>query len=318
MLRLLPNSTSAQNKWRKYLPLFFLTGIISCIGSLIVSLSIPNEYHAYKKISVDGNKSKILEKGSKFGLIKKKTGLSEATIPTDPAIYIRILRTPQFQTNLTTIKVRYKDGRTESYAQHLINAKTPWWENSEDMPMLYRVNDRVKYYMDMHSGIITMQVEDQDPQIATQVIDSVAGRLQNYLYIYMRKRAAIDLSNRENDLKKATKAYYKAMDDYSKYADANMESEMPSVKTNLEALQQHVNFTEQQYQTAVNQYAITKMKNNQIYPNFIELVNTTLPLSPSRPHWIANILVWLFYGWLFTLWFVLFWEKHLRKEVQHG
>ena len=289
------------NVWKecwKQRRLYFIAGIIALIGSSIVSFSIPSVYHAYKQISIDANKDNILEKGDKSELIKKRLGLETSTVTTDPDIYALILRSPAFLSALEKVTLRTSGGQygtTYEIIQGNIKCEVNW-----------------------HNKVITLRVADQDAFIAFQMVDTVSQHLQTELIKYIKSKATVDLKNRRQERDSAKIRYEKAQQKYTTYSERHFDHQAPSYKIEQESLERDASAALREYNDALLQYNITKMNYDKLRPNFIDLKTNLLPLNPSRPHWIANFFLWLFYGWLFTTWFILFRKQYQVKKCQHG
>lgn len=311
------------NVWKecwKQRRLYFIAGIIALIGSSIVSFSIPSVYHAYKQISIDANKDNILEKGDKSELIKKRLGLETSTVTTDPDIYALILRSPAFLSALEKVTLRTSGGQYgTTYAQHISTANQPWWNSfTRKKDILEIIQDNIKCEVNWHNKVITLRVADQDAFIAFQMVDTVSQHLQTELIKYIKSKATVDLKNRRQERDSAKIRYEKAQQKYTTYSERHFDHQAPSYKIEQESLERDASAALREYNDALLQYNITKMNYDKLRPNFIDLKTSLLPLNPSRPHWIANFFLWLFYGWLFTTWFILFRKQYQVKKCQHG
>jgi hypothetical protein len=311
------------NVWKecwKQRRLYFIAGIIALIGSSIVSFSIPSVYHAYKQISIDANKDNILEKGDKSELIKKRLGLETSTVTTDPDIYALILRSPAFLSALEKVTLRTSGGQYgTTYAQHISTANQPWWNSfTHKKDILEIIQDNIKCEVNWHNKVITLRVADQDAFIAFQMVDTVSQHLQTELIKYIKSKATVDLKNRRQERDSAKIRYEKAQQKYTTYSERHFDHQAPSYKIEQESLERDASAALREYNDALLQYNITKMNYDKLRPNFIDLKTNLLPLNPSRPHWIANFFLWLFYGWLFTTWFILFRKQYQVKKCQHG
>lgn len=296
--------------------IFLITGLAALLGSTVISLSIPEYYHSSKKISVDANKSNILEKGNRFSIIEKKTGLEDPALLTDPSIYVRILRSPSFLGSLANVRLLDKSSKQSvSYEKHLLLSKRPWWHGELNKDNIEEeIAQRVKIELDLHTSVITIRVEDQDPFVAFQMVDTVTSRFQDILYNYQRQRASIDLRNRRQDMRKAGYIYHEKLREYGQLADRNYDSKLPSAKLKIDSLQKDVDLALKTYNNAAEQYIITKMWDEQMHPMFIDLVSNKVTDKPVRPHWIANLLIWLSISWMSTVWFVLLRRRFTKCE----
>ena len=297
--------------------LYFITGILALIGASIISLSIPPVYHAFKQISVDATKDDILEKGERGLLVEKQTGLNPSTVTTDPELYALILRSPLFLSNMERISLKTFDGKKrETYTQHLVAAQKPWWNFllREKSP-IELIQQNVKCEVNMHNGLLTIRVADQDPFVAFQMVDTVSYYLQEELYKYIRFKAEIDLKNRKKDMMAAKENYRQAQDKYNSYSEHHFDITTPSGSIELKDLEKAADLSLQEYNEAIQQYNITKINYDKTRPNFIDFTSNAIPLNPSRPHWIANFFIWLFYSWIGTTWFILYRKKHQLKTL---
>ena len=315
----MPDTDTQWTVWEvcwKQRRLYFITGILALIGAVVISLSIPPEYHAHKQISIDATKDNILEKGNKNLLVRKVTGLESSTVTTDPEIFAIILRSPIFLTSMGNIRLKTADGKLQrTYAHHLLSVRKPWWSFlSKSKSLTEQIQDNIKCEVNWHNGLLTLRVADQDAFTAFQMVDTVSTYLQQELDKYIKSKATTDLANRKKDLIAAKEKYRQAQEKYTLYTEHHFDITTPSSSIEQEDLEKAADASLQGYNDALQQYNITKMHYDNLRPNFIDLTSNMLPLSPSRPHWIANIFIWLFYCWLSTTWYILYRKKHQSPQ----
>lgn len=290
--------------------LFALAVLVALIGACVVSASIPTSYASRARISIDTNDKDPLEKGNFISDIKAMLMSSESNVLTEPRVYMKVLQSNMFMNSLGDVNIATTDGTRMTFSDYLAKReRRPWWSISEDL-LADKIKDRVKYEMNTHNFIITIQVELQDGVVACAMVDSVVNRLHGYMTDYMQKKANVDYRNRLAERDKAEADYHEAIRIQAEFADANFDVERPEVALKLQALQAEADRKMQIRNEAGVKAEMAKMEVERTRPTFIKLVNNYVPNVPVHPHWIANFLIWLFYSLFATLMYVLYHKKY--------
>ena len=196
------------------LPLVFIIGAI-------YAKSLPKFYQCQVTLAPElGNsgasgssfKSLASSLGYRMGSSSNKGDIDAIT----PMLYPDLMNSVDFKTSLFNVKVHRMDSsKVMSYYDYLLYyQKTPWWSKLFSQPdtikheklnpfMLTKrqtdiskvINANVVCDVDAKTGVITIDVTDQDPLIAATMADSVQARLQTFITNYRTSKARNDLEN---------------------------------------------------------------------------------------------------------------------------
>lgn len=299
--------------------LFFIAFLIAILGSTIVSLSIPKTYNSRTTISIDSNDKNPLAKGVSSGSIKRMLYSSESEVLTEPYMYIKVLESPLFIKMILNTRI---EKERMSYAEYLQKKhKRAWWQSivGEDKTTEL-VKTNIKYELKLKTGLIIIQVCDQDPYIANALVDTVVANLHAFMANYMTTKAKSNLANKEIVRMKAAVNYHDALNKYVSFANANNDLEEPVAQIHLKDLKNERDRTFELYEDAINSWNIARMEVQRERPTFFKIKANTIATKTSNPKWVQNACVWTFYAMLFTLWFVLYRKKFesgkIRSNVQ--
>lgn len=293
--------------------LFFLAVLVAVFGSGIVSFCIPDTFVSRAKVSIDTNDKNPLEKGNMLQNIKNMLSSSESNVLTEPRVYLQVVNSSTFIDGLKTVTVDASDGGCMTFADYLLHKeRRPWWSSGENVEEL--IAGHVKYEMNTHNKLITIQVSADDAKIACAMVDSVISHLHAFMSTYMLDKARVNYRNKLVLRKKAGADYHKAMRAKADFDDANTDVSLPDVATRQKDLQDEADRTLGLYNDAILNAEMAKMEMQRTRPTFIKLVANTAPLKPLNPHWVANFLIWLFYSVLCAFLLVLYRKKYFSNK----
>lgn len=298
--------------------LYVIAFFIASLGAIAFSFSIPKTYTSRASISIDSNDKNPLSKGTMFTDIESMLSSSESDVLTEPYIYIKVLESQTFINGLLKANV-YRNGKEKmSFSEYLEkHYKSPWWS------FLYEKNTpselvkkNIKYELKLKTGIIIVQVCDQDMSIANCLVDTVLVHLNAFMTNYMISKAKDNLANKEKVKRNAAANYHDALNKYNIYANANTDLEESGAQIKLGALKDEVDRTFALYEKTVDGWQFAKMEVQRKRPTFFKIKNNTIAIQPSNPKWIPNLLIWIFYAFIITTWFVLYKKKFENKRKQ--
>ena len=110
---------------------------------------------------------------------------------------------------------------------------------------------RINCSVDKKTNVITIEVKDQDPQIAATIADSAQMHLQRTITDYRTKKARIDLEYMQKLFDEAHKEYTKARQKYASFGDANSKVVLQSVQSKLDDLENEMQLKYTIYQQVV-------------------------------------------------------------------
>lgn len=162
--------------------------------------------------------------------------------------------------------------------------------------------------VDKKTNVITIVVEDQDPQIAATVADSAQMHLQHAITDYRTKKARVDLEYMQKLYDEARRQYTRARQIYASYGDANSKIVLQSVQSELDELENEMQLKYNIYQQVVEQLQLAKAKVQERTPAFTVIEDATVPVKHSSRPKIVTLIIWMILGFLFRS-AMLFWKK---------
>lgn len=309
---------SALRVCRNNKKIFLFTACISILISCFISWSTPNTYISYTKLSIDSNDKNPLKKWTPSGIIGNRIELPQSNVTTEPFVYLEIIESPSFIDEIGKIPVKVETKHhSTTFLNYLIKDQhKPWWsflyeETADDI-----IRSHVKYEVDMHYGIITIQVSAQHAEIAHAMVDSVTYHLQEYMSRYMVNKAEVYFQNVRKELDDAHNQYREALHRMNSYADSHTDLSLPSTQTEYLKLKMHRKRTLRQYDEAAQKYRAAQMMLQRVRPTFYKVIKSSRPQAPTHPRWIVNILIGLFFALLFTTWYVLYHHQYIMYKTK--
>jgi uncharacterized protein involved in exopolysaccharide biosynthesis len=176
----------------------------------------------------------------------------------------------------------------------------------------YNVVQAIKKSMDCSvdkkTNVITIVVEDQDPEIAATVADSAQQHLQRAITNYRTKKARVDLEYMQQLYEEANQQYAKARQKYASFGDANSKIALQSVQAILDELQNDMQLKYNIYQQVVEQLQLAKAKVQERTPAFTIIEDATVPVKHSSRPKVVTLIIWMILGFLLRTGMLL-WQK---------
>lgn len=175
----------------------------------------------------------------------------------------------------------------------------PYRMSKYDTNIVEGMRGMIKLSVDKKTGVISINVEAQDPLICKTVADSVQNLLQMFITDYRTCKARNDYEYYQKLTVKAKEEYETARQLYSKSLDANMNAVMASTSTWLEALENEVQIKRGTYTTVHTQMETAKAKVQERTPVFTIIQGAAVPVKPAGPKrmiFVAFVLLLTFVG----------------------
>ena len=251
-----------------------------------------------------------------------------------PLLYPDLMNSVDFKTSLFNVKVHRMDSsKVMTYYDYLLYyQKSPWWSKMFSTPdtikheklnpfMLTKrqtaifkvINANVVCDVDDKTGVITINVTDQDPLIAATMADSVQARLQTFITNYRTSKARNDLENTKKLCMEAKRRYEKVRQQYGAFSDANQELILESVRSKQEDLENDMQLQFNTYNALASNLQDAYAKVQAVTPAFTTLQSATVPIRKAGPHGTRIVLVLLVLGFLATTVYALYKEGELKK-----
>ncbi len=243
-----------------------------------------------------------------------------------PTLYPDLMNSVDFKTSLFNVKVHRKDSsKVMSYYDYLLYyQKAPWWSDlfskkdsvfhEKVNPFMLTprqtviaavINNNVVCDVDAKTGVITINVTDQDPLIAATMADSVQARLQTFITKYRTSKARNDLESTKKLCIEAKRRYERSRQLYGSFSDANQDLILESVRSKQEDLENDMQLQFNNYNALAASLQAAYAKVQAVTPAFITLQSATVPIKKAGPKgsqivvifFVITFIVVTFYSW---------------------
>ena len=317
-----------------YLPLS-ITFVLSCI----YIFSLPRYYTSSASLAPEMESS--LGAGGTLGSIASSFGIDLGDMQTSdaitPLLYPDLMDDNAFVCNLFNIRIETQDGEVKtSYYDYLDkHQKSAWWSGplssirnifsskddeqtgndstafnpyvltaKQDM-VVALIRNNITINVDKKSGVISINVKDQDPLVCKTMADSVIVRLQNFITNYRTNKARTDVIYYTALVDSAHQEYVKAYMDHARYADANQHTVLESHRNKLTALENEMQLKYTSYSMLMAQLQAAQGKVQERTPAFTLLKGAAVPVKPAGPKRMIFVASMLFLVFMFrALWLV--------------
>jgi uncharacterized protein involved in exopolysaccharide biosynthesis len=276
--------------------------------------------------------------GGTLGSIAASFGFDLSDMQTSdaitPLLYPDLMEDNKFVTNLFNIQVATKDGDIkDSYYNYLKkHQKKAWWMypigwikkmfseddngqgakeqfnpyrlSKKDHSIAEKIRDNIKLSIDKKTGVITINVTDQDPIICKTIADTLMTRLQDFITEYRTNKARVDVEYYKKLTAEAKQEYEKARQRYGSYADANMDIVLESYRAKRDDLENDMQLKFNAYTTMNAQLQAAMAKVQERTPAFTVVKGAAVPVKPAGPKrmiFVAGMLILTFIGTAFYL-----------------
>lgn len=244
-----------------------------------------------------------------------------------PDIYPSIVGSDDFIMGLFSVPVRLKDNDSlRTYKYHLLkDQRIPFWSypgmwisnmfkkknqdaaggagkddplriSRPDMMLCEAVRGAVLCVVDKKTSVITLSVTDQDPMVATILVDTIQSRLQAYITNYRTKKARNDMEYYKKLMLKAKSAYEKERRAYAGYSDANTDVILESYKSKAEDMENDMQLKYNSYTQLNAQYQLAAAKVQERTPAFTIIQKPLMPYQASSTPRSLQVLGFLILG----------------------
>lgn len=320
-----------QQVWNSKRLLFKYIVVFSVLG-VIVALVNPKEYTSEVLLAPEMNtggaglSESLSNMASSFGI---DLGGKSAMDAIYPEIYPTVLMSSDFVMPIKETMVRLKNDTTsKNYYQHIKSDLRPgFWGypihfihllfppkmsetvtitkdsigtlqlSKEEENIINYIKSSIKCVIDSKTRIITIAVTDQDPQVASIVVNVIQKHLRDYIIEYRTKKANNDLNYYQKLLIKSKDEYKKAQKRYSDFCDANMKIALQSLEAQRDELENEMQIKFNVYSQMSTQVEHAKAKVQEQTPAFTIIQQATVPnRASSTPRSIIAILYAIFGG----------------------
>lgn len=309
----------------KHRRLYIIVSAVCLLIAIVVTVSIPKTYAAFVKVADEPKEIDYL-----VGLSNRSAWIKQIMsdynvneLMSESEVYTKFLKSESFMESISTIYITNYD--TDYYHYLLKYHERAWWvsvgntissifgayDEKDDILGIIKNNVRSNYTPKYNT--ITLRVVDNNANVAALVADSVVNRLQTEIIDNRRKYSQANLINAEKKKNQLEKEYFKAQDEYISYRDSHFDETMPNVKITLSTLNKERNKAFDDYSDAYEQYIRADILHHRNIASFSVLQNVTVPIKSFEPKFVVYFLLFLFLGFVFTTWWILF-ERLMKSK----
>lgn len=306
---------------------YFIYCVIAAVLSLAVSFSIPKTYSASVVLAPEPQSNSA---ASSLSNLAAAAGLNMGSMGEDAYtvdLYPTIVSSMDFSLALGDITIKSgKLGLETSYFDYLENyRKSPWWSypmkwlkkslkkiKGDDKSLDAKHSDASRYISEkqyaLHevirsnvscvvealSGVISVTVYDQDPEVAVLVADSVVERLNKFILDYRTSKARTEYEYVSALCDEARNKYLNAQEKYAEYARSHSSVYSPANMAELEFLQNEVSLAYSSYSTITNQLQMVQAKIFETTPVYTVIEPAYIPLFADSPKKLLMMVIFVF------------------------
>ena len=274
---------------------YFAAALIATMLAVALWLCMPAKYTAITKLGDETKETDLV-----IGLDEKRAGalrnLGEKDGSMDDmATYCKVLKTEDFVRSIADKNLPQK-GMT--YGQYLGEKDT-----------ISTVTDCIIYNYSSKYETLTIGFTDQDPTIASQMLDSVTAELQRVVTAHRHKKAEAALRNAVNQRIRAYREYKQTQAEYALFEDTHGSPHTQEEQQQEIMLQKRIRQQTSRYNKAIEACVRQQTLMRRAYLSFAVIQNNTVPKSPDGSVW-TYILSFIFISQVLTFW----WRKYLRNK----
>ncbi len=315
--------------------LFYKTLPIAFVLSCIYIFSLPRYYNTETTLAPESENpmagGAIGSLASTFGIDMDNIQSSDAITP---LLYPDLMKDNGFVTSMFNIQIVTKDGEIKTnYHDYLKkHQKQAWWTIIEsaiislfpkkteaksakfdpyylskaENDIVQKIAECIKFKTDKKTGVITINVTDQDPLVCKTIADSVRYRLQNFITHYRTSKARTDYEYYKVLTEQSKQEYEESRQRYASFSDANTRMALKSVELKAEDMENDMQLKFNAYSTINNQLQAAKAKVQERTPAFTTLKGAAVPIKPAGPKRMIFVFVMLILTFMGTCAYILY------------
>lgn len=142
---------------------------------------------------------------------------------------------------------------------------------------------KIKCNIDKKTDVVNITVQDQDPLVSATMANATCKKLQEFIVNYRTNKAHIDYEYYKKLAAESKASYVKARQQYTTYADANMDVNLASFKAKEEDLENEMQLKYNVYTAMTTQMQAAAAKLQEATPAFTVIQSATIPNKPAGP-----------------------------------
>ena len=316
----IPGAKRGRQKWQKVIIAYVIACVVSALFGALYSWCIPVAYTA-EKVLVDESSEMDLVIGTNHfrEWYREKAGFDRGV--NNVEVYSQMLGSREFAEELSSIEI---PGYGMTYLDYVKKYhKYPWWhckgsiDDLEDA--LTRIQECIRYRAVAKDKKLIIQVADPDPVVSAILVDSVSSRLNQTISEKRRQLSLVLYESMADILENAKVRYEQLQAQASSYLEQHLNHFRAEEVSQYTTLTRQAKIANDTYQTVKLQYLRQKMLSERLFMSFYTLKEASVPLHPSNPQYLLNILAFMVIAVFFTTWAVLFkYVNNAGKPIQYG
>ena len=332
------------SKRRKYYLPLAITFVLSCV----YIFSLPRYYITDARLAPEMEST--LGAGGTLGSIASTFGIDLGEMQTSdaitPLLYPDLMDDNAFVCNLFNIMVQTQDGKIKTtYFDYLTkHQKLPWWSGAtsildnlfksnkeeeaatndsttqfnpyaltrKESDVVATIQGNITIGIDKKTGVISINVRDQDPLVCKMLADSVITRLQDFIINYRTNKARTDVIYYTSLVDSMRTEYEKSYLEHARFADANQHTVLESHRNKLTALENEMQLKYTSYSMMTAQLQAAQSKVQERTPVFTLLKGAAVPIRPAGPKRVIFVFGMMFLVFCCTTLYIL------KNEVMKG
>lgn len=290
--------------------------LIGLLLGMIVAYSIPKEYTTTVILAPEQSSSSTGNIGSLASIAGFNLNNTKSNSDLSSDIYPDIIRSTPFLLGLSNIHISDKIAKIDTtlFAYIESDQKTAWWKNILGIPfhliglfssstdqqgdlqnkkntltkaeleVISNISQRINISIDKKTNVITLTTTMQNPEVSSQVADTLTSYLQSYIISYRTEKARSDLSFSERLYNESKIEYDKVQCKYADYLDKNQNVILASYRVNQEKLQNEVSLAYSVYNQMAQQLQMAKVKVQDQTPVYTVIQPPIVPIIPAKPN----------------------------------
>ena len=300
---------------------------VGAVLSLVVSFSIPKSYSSSVVLAPEtqtGALDGIAGLASMAGL-NMNMGQDAYTID----LYPTIVSSLDFSLAIKDIKVKSaKLGIETTYGEYILKHKRQaWWmypikwvtsligklrpaddyagvgEDSAvklrhitkmDYNLAQEIQQNVRCAVETLTGVISVTVTEQDPEIAAIIADSVVNKLSDFILDYRTRKARADYEYFASVCDSTKRIYLDVQSEYAEYARKHTAVTSPVHQAQMTFLENEVSLAYSAYSTMMGQMQMAQAKILETTPVYTVIESAYVPLYAGAPKKMLILIAFVF------------------------
>lgn len=304
----------------RILCIYAVAGILSIAVSLLYSFSIPTVYTAEAVLIDEASEIDVLVGLSRVSeWYNDKESWNEGI--NDVEIYSRQIDSREFTVEMSQVIVPGYDIDYLEYTKR--HHRHPWWHlreyDDDDEEALNDISESIRYRVVPSKQTLTIQVVDSDPMVCAVLVDSVSSHLQKFVTAkraYLAEQRYKYLTEIRDDAKKE---YLRRQELFATYKESHLKTDKVQEKSRLKTLEKSKDLAHNNYSIIKQQCIRLQTQLVKKSPSFYTLKRASVPIRPSNPQYVVNILSFLVVTLLLTTLGVLYkYIDNSGRSIQFG